>query len=140
MMIYEMLTFGLDANKLTLNILKAEFMLIASKRKLKQFTKISNIIIGRYAIEKVTKEKVLGVFLDEELKWNEHNDAKCEKVTKSISLLKKAKRYVSQNALINIYISLVLPHFTYCSNVWNDGNRAHIDKLYTSYKRGQLGL
>ena len=34
-----------------------------------------------------------------------------------------------------MYNSLVLPHFTYCSNVWNDGNRTHIEKLYKMQKR-----
>ena len=36
---------------------------------------------------------------------------------------------------MNIYNSLVLPHFTYCSTVWNDGGRAHLNKLYKLQKR-----
>jgi hypothetical protein len=113
-------------------------MLIASKRKLKQFTKTPNIIIGRHSIKQVTNKKVLGVILDDELKWNEHNDeqSECKKISKSICLLKRSRRYVNQNSLINIYNSLVLPHYlTYCSNVWNDGSRTHLNKLYKLQKR-----
>ena len=29
-----------------------------------------------------------------------------------------------------MFNALVLPHFTYCSNVWNDGSCAHIEKLH----------
>jgi hypothetical protein len=79
---------------------------------------------------------VLGIILDNELKWNEHNDEQCKKISKSICLLKRSRPYVNQNSLINIYNSLVLPHFTYCSNVWNDGSRTHLNKLYKIQKRG----
>ena len=79
---------------------------------------------------------MLGIILDNELKWNEHNDEHCKKISKSICLLKRSRRYVNQNSLINIYNSLVLPHFTYCSNVWNDGSRTHLNKLYKIQNRG----
>ena len=45
------------------------------------------------------------------------------------------KQHVNQNALINIYDSLVLPHFIYYSNVWNDSSRSHLNKLYKLQKR-----
>ena len=34
-----------------------------------------------------------------------------------------------------MYNPLVSPHFIYCSNVWNDGNRTHIEKLYKMQKK-----
>ena len=34
-----------------------------------------------------------------------------------------------------MFNALVLPHFTYCSNVWNDGSCAHIEKLHKLHKR-----
>ena len=52
-----------------------------------------------------------------------------------IALLKRAKCFVAYEALIKMYNSLVLPHFTYCSNVWNDGSCAHMEKLYKIRKR-----
>ena len=58
-----------------------------------------------------------------------------QKISKSIALLRKAKQFVTHEALLNMLNSLVLPHFTYCSNVWNDGNCAHIDKLYKLQKQ-----
>jgi hypothetical protein len=49
-------------------------------------------------------------------------------IQEPIALLRRAKRFVIQNVLINMYNLLVLPHFTYCSNVsWNDGSRIHTD-------------
>ena len=34
-----------------------------------------------------------------------------------------------------MFNALALPHFTCCSNVWNDGSCAHIEKLYKLQKR-----
>ena len=39
-----------------------------------------------------------------------------------------------------MFNGLVLPHFTYCSTVWNDGCRAHIDKLYKMQKRAARAI
>ena len=113
-------------------------MLMASKRKLKQFTQTPDIVIRRHSIKQVFNKKVLGITLDDELKWYEHNDEQCKKISKSICLLRKSKQHVNQNALINIYNSLVLPHFIYHSNVWNDGSRSHLNKLYKLQKRRGL--
>ena len=110
-------------------------MLIASKRKLKQLSYDPCILIGNHNIKQVTNKKVLGITLDDELRRHKHNDLQCKKLSKSIVLLRRAKRFVNQNVLINMYNSLVLPHFTYCSNVWNDGSRTHIDKLLKMQKR-----
>jgi hypothetical protein len=52
-----------------------------------------------------------------------------------IALLKIAKQFVSQDTLLNMFNALVLPHFTYCSNVWNDGIVVHILKTYTNCVR-----
>ncbi len=50
----------------------------------------------------------------------------CAKISKNIALLRRAKRFLTENALITMYNSLVLPHFTYCSTVWYNG---HITQL-----------
>jgi hypothetical protein len=86
-------------------------------------------------LQQVSSKKVLGVIIDEQLKWKEHNDAQCKKISQSIALLKRAKQFVSQDTLLNMFNALVLPHFTYCSNVWNDGSCAHIEKLHKLHKQ-----
>ena len=133
--LYNVNNSWLIANKLTLNVKKTEFMLIASKRKLKQFSYDPCILIGNHNIKQVTNKKVLGITLDDELRWHKHNDLQCKKLSKSIALLRRSKRFVNQNVLTNMYNSLVLPQFTYCSNVWNDGSRTHTDKLLKMQKR-----
>ena len=110
-------------------------MLIASKRKLKQFSGNLNITIGGHNIKKVVNKKVLGINLDEELKCREHIDAQCKKISKSSALLRRAKSFVTSETLIIMYNSLVLTHFTYCSTVWSYGSCIYNNKLSKIQKR-----
>ena len=52
-----------------------------------------------------------------------------------IAFLRRAKQFVNQDTLINMFNALVLPHFTYCSNVWSDGSCTHIEKLTKLHQR-----
>ena len=60
----------LSANKLTLNMTKTEFMLIASRQKLSQFTESPSLAINENAIEQVTSAKSLGVYVDQNINWS----------------------------------------------------------------------
>ena len=62
----------LSANKLTLNMTKTEFMLIASRQKLSQFTESPSLTINENAVEQVTSFKSLGVYVDQNINWECH--------------------------------------------------------------------
>ena len=62
----------LSANKLTLNMTKTEFMLIASRQKLSQFTESPSLTASENAIEQVTSAKSLGVYIDQNINWECH--------------------------------------------------------------------
>ena len=125
----------LKANKLTLNTSKTKFMLKASKGKLSQFCTNFCIHTNGSTIKQVKQKKILGIIIDNELRWAEHADKQCKKLSSAIALLRKAKPYVPHNDLLRIYNSLVVPYFIYCSVVWNDGSKTNLDKLYKMQKR-----
>ena len=111
-------------------------MLIASKRKLNQIPNNLQILVNNSLIQQVKQKEVLGVIIDQELNWKEHIDAQCKKLSSAIALLRRAKAFVSQSELIRMYNTLVIPYFTYCSNVWYDGdNRTNTEKIYKMQKR-----
>ena len=62
----------LAANKLTLNMTKTEFMLIASRQKLSQFTESPSLTINENTIEQLTSAKSLGVYVDRNINWECH--------------------------------------------------------------------
>ena len=125
----------LISNKLTLNVEKTEYMIIGSRNRLNQIHSNPEIVIGEQTIERVARKEFLGVIVDEKLNWHEQVDTQCKKISKNIALLRRAKNYITTDALVTMYNAFVLPHFTYCSTVWQQGNVTHMDKLYKLQKR-----
>ena len=65
----------LISNKLTLNSAKTEFMLIGSRQKLSTLSNPLKLSIDNVAIEQhVSSVKSLGIFIDENLRWQTHID------------------------------------------------------------------
>ena len=58
----------LSANKLTLNLTKTEFMLIASRQKLSTFPEIPSFSINDHPMEQVSSTKS-GVHIDQNMNW-----------------------------------------------------------------------
>ena len=48
-------------------------MLVGSGQRLQQSLNNPEIVIGNHIIQQVSSKKVLGVIIDEQLKWKEHN-------------------------------------------------------------------
>ena len=65
----------LMANKLTLNLTKAEYMIIGSKHNLAKIGKDPIILIRENKVQRVRKTKSLGVIIDEKLDRKEHVEA-----------------------------------------------------------------
>ena len=63
----------LISNKLTLKTAKAEFMLIESRQILSTLSSQPELSIDNVPIEKVTSVKSLGIFIDENLRWQTHS-------------------------------------------------------------------
>ena len=115
---------GPSANKLTLNLTKTEFMLVASRQKSSTFPEIPCFRINDHVVKQVTSTKSLGVHIDQNLNWESHiqNMYICKRIASALGAMKPIRHVIPLNILINVYDSLVQPHFNYCSVVW--GNRA----------------
>jgi hypothetical protein len=83
----------LISNKLTLKRKKTEYMLIGSQQRLDKILETPKILYGEHQIKRVREKNVLGLIIDDQLKWNRHNDEQCKKISKSIALLRKAKDF-----------------------------------------------
>ena len=68
----------LTANKLTLNQKKTEYMIIGSRQRIDSVSGNTNITIGGEQITRVQTKSVLGIIVDEQLKWHAHNDKQCK--------------------------------------------------------------
>ena len=86
----------LNANKLSLNIDKTQYMIFrTSNRKL---IKPKKLEINDNAIKQVSSTTFLGVTIDNKLNWAEHiNKVKC-KISKGVGIINKAKRLLTDHA------------------------------------------
>ena len=106
------------ANKLCLNLIKTEYLLIGSKQKISKLTNDPVIQIANRLVNRVTNKKSLGVEIDQCLLWDIHLDEICKKVSAGIGAIRKLKPYVARETLVSVYCALVQPYFDYCCLVW----------------------
>ena len=107
------------ANKLSLNVVKTEFILIGSAQKFNSIVIQPNIEINQVKINQVGNATVLGVEIDDRLSWHSHIDKVAKKVTSGIGAIRKTRDLVDRETLISVYNALINPHFDYCSEVWD---------------------
>ncbi len=93
-------------------------MIVGSRQWLNQINSDPDILIGDNKIKRVSNKKILN--------WHNHIDNQRAKISKNIALLRRAKSFLTENALITMHNSLLLSHFTYCSTVWHNENITHI--------------
>ena len=117
------------ANKLTLNVGKTEYMIIGTRQKLKNFSSEMNINISGKNLTQVVSKKVLGIIIDDQLRWDEQIDNISNKVSQGISILRRAKQFVKRETLQFLYNSMVQPYFEYCSLVWGNCGESLKEKL-----------
>ena len=115
----------LISNKLTLNTSKTEFMLIGSRQKLSTLA----ISINNVPIEHVSSVKSLGIFIDENLRWQTHIDKLSKKIASGIGAIKRIRPFVPPPTLHYIYNALIQSHFDYCNLVWGNCGKTLFDRL-----------
>ena len=109
----------LITNRLSLNIAKTEFMTIGSRQKLRTIDDVINIKINECEINRVDSVKSLGVYIDNHLTWTKHIDKISKKIASAIGALKRIRPYITTNTAVQVYQTLIQPHFDYCCSVWD---------------------
>ena len=111
----------LQGNKLSLNVLKTQVVVIGIQPKIKKITdKTTNhpkSFIGDSQVENFDRIRYLGLTIDKNLNWKELINSHCTKISRVIGFLKCTRRYLSQNILIRLYRGIVEPHFRFCCSV-----------------------
>ena len=125
----------LQANKLSLNVVKTEYMIIGTEQSIIQLGWIPKIKVVNTYLKKVNKTKSLGLIIDDNLKWDDHIQYICSKVRRNIGLIEHIKHCISKRSSILLYKSLVEPYFRYGNTVWGLCNSILIDKLQTLQNR-----
>ena len=103
----------LQANKLSLNVVKTEYMIIGTEQSIIQLGLILETKVVNTYLNKVNKTKSLGLLIDDNLKWDDHIQYICSKVRIIIGLTEHIKHCIPKRSSILLYESLVDTYFRY---------------------------
>ena len=126
----------LTNNDLSLNLKKGktETMIFGTSARVKKATPL-NVLINGTILNQTTSYKYLGVHLDPTLTLNDDFDSKYKKLSSRLRLLSKVRPNLTIDAAKLIYLSIIVPVFTYCGTVNLNLSRTSLTKLEKIHER-----
>ena len=92
-------------------------------------------IIDGTQIEIITQTKFLGIVLDNGLTWKNHLLYLSQKLSKSIGILSRARRFLNKKTLLQLYYSFLYPYITYCNIIWGNAPDYVLWPIFRAQKR-----
>lgn len=86
-------------------------------------------------LQTVSKQKLLGIYIDENLTWSSHIDHLCSLISSKISLLRQLATYVPVHVQKLYYQGYILPLIDYGSVTWGATSVANVERLAKLQKR-----
>ena len=123
----------LKSNNLSLNTQKTFFM-VFHRARLKS-ANCNDLVIDNASITRVYSAKYLGIIIDVKFNWIEHITYIKNKISKAIGIMYKARQYLNNSSLVNLYYSYVYPYLTYCIEVWGCAYPTHLQFLFLLQKK-----
>ena len=115
-------------NKLSINWEKTKFMILTNKH----VETPAEIKLENNLVEVVSSFKLLGVFIDNKLQFNEFTQNLIKNVNTKLFSFQKLF-FLSQNVRNNFFKTFILPHFDYCLSLFvyfSSHIISEIEKLY----------
>ena len=126
------LTCWLNANKISLNSSKTEFILFRSRSKSLTFIPFLKLL-GKQ-IYPSSSVKYLGVCIDEHLSWKPHIFETANKLRRANGALSKLRHYIPLKTLVAIYHAIFSSHMRYACQVWGLCDNVACHRILTLQK------
>ena len=108
----------LAVNKLSLNVQKTKFMIFHNYQRVISANEIPNLIICETNIERVTTFNFLGITINEYINWNAHTSKIANKISHTLGVMNRLKRYLPISVMKLMYDSLILSHLQFGITCW----------------------
>ena len=82
-----------------------------------------------------TSDKVLGIYVDNNLTWNNHFNFLSKKLSTYMWLLSKIRTFLSIDHRVLFYNAYIKPHLDYCSLIWSNTSNVNINKITKLQRR-----
>ena len=119
-----------------LNSAKTKVMLVTTNQKRQRLNNDSlDLNFNNEPLTMITNEKILGVYVDNNLTWSEHIKRLTRKIASSIWLLSKIKKILNQTHRVQFYKSYIQPHIDFCNIIWGSSSETNKLKILRLQKR-----
>ena len=119
------------SNKLAINLSKTNSMLFSNKRGNPKL----NISLQDIVLKDKEVVTFLGVEVDRKLSWKYHINHVCNKISKTIAILRILKFSFPRHILIMVYMSLIYSYINYCNIIWGSADECHLKPLIVLQKK-----
>ena len=113
---------------------KCKAMNIASKPS-SDNTYSLNINNSATVLENISKEKDIGVTIDNILDFGCHISEKINKANSLFSLIRRSYRFLNKDVFIPLYKALVRSHLDYANSVWYPYKQKYVDSIESVQRR-----
>ena len=123
-------------NGMILNSSKTKVMLVTTKQK-RQGLNTDNLDLNfnNESLNMISNDKILGVYVDNNLTWTDHIKHLTKKIASNIWLLSKIKKFLPQAHRVQFYKSYIQPHIDFCNIVWGSSSESNKLKILKLQKR-----
>ena len=123
-------------NGMVLNSAKTKVMFVTTNQRRQRLVNDNlELFYNDNALHTITNDKILGVFVDNNLTWSEHVKHISKKIASNIWLLSKIKGFLSKDHRVQYYKSYIQPHIDFCNVVWGSTSDANKLKIFRLQKR-----
>ena len=129
----------LNANKLTINAKKSNFVIFRpSQKKLSYQINIriyNNASNSDTFLECKDYVKFLSVLIDKNLTWKYRIDYIASKISRVVGIISRLRHSVPLNTLIQVYRSLIFPYTHYGIAAWGQAAQVYLKKVFMLQKQ-----
>ena len=106
-----------DANKLSINFSKTNFMIVKSPRKrgLAVNIKIESVDGASYLLERKDRLKYLGVLLDDTVSFKHHLSYVASRISRNNGIIAKLRHFLTPPQMRQIYYGIIYPYISYAT-------------------------
>ena len=123
-------------NGMVLNTDKTKVLLVTTPHKRAKLSDNRlNLTFKSVQLKSSAGERLLGLHINENLKWDDHVDKVKKKISTNLWLLSRIKTYIPFNTRILYYKAYIQPHLDFCNIVWGGTKSTNLIKLCRLQKR-----
>ena len=124
-----------DNNHLVINPIKTKSITIATRQKHHLSPLPLDLVLNGAKTDQVSEHRLLGITIDNKLRWDSHINNVCKTVSRRVFLLSKLRYIVDIDTRKLFFNAHIKPHIDYASVVWDGCSDVFKRRLNSLHRR-----